>query len=102
MKDLAERAHARNKQSTSRCVTTQDWSAEFPINQRELVRAELSLSKAHVTLDLRRRFKTTNGARQSTGRGVALSARHIASLAALVDAAAAQVQTTGMADAGDR
>jgi hypothetical protein len=68
------------------------WSAEIPINQRELLRAELRLHKTHAVLDLRRRRLSPYGDLQLTERGFALAVRHLSAMKELIDAARAVVE----------
>jgi hypothetical protein len=94
MRDISERAESRKREPTSTSATTQVWSAEFPINQREFLRVRLILPRNNKpALDLRRWFRPADGSPEKpTGRGFALAAKHIPSLAALVNDAAAQTR----------
>jgi Transcriptional Coactivator p15 (PC4) len=77
MRKIVEQAHQRNRELSPGADTTQVWSAEFQINTCESLRAELRRHKTRVTLDLRRWFKPPDGAAQPTGRGLAISVKHI-------------------------
>jgi hypothetical protein len=94
MRDISERAESRKRKSTSTSATTQVWSAEFPINQREFLRVRLMLPRNNKpALDLRRWHRPADGSPEKpTGKGFALSTKHITSLAALVNDAAAQTR----------
>jgi hypothetical protein len=94
MLNISERAESRKRRSTSTSALTQIWSAEFPINQREFLRVRLILPRNNKPdLDLRRWYRPADGSpEKSTGKGFALSTKHITSLAALVNEAAAQTR----------
>lgn len=97
MRETTNHARQRNaKSSQSRPEATQIWSAEFPINTREFLRAELLLRKTHVVLDLRRWFKPLDGTAQSTKRGFAISVRHLQAIAELIGAALAQASAASL------
>jgi hypothetical protein len=98
MRKIIDQPRQRNRESKSRPNPTRIWSAEFPINQRELLRAELLLHKTHAVLDLRRWFKPPNSTARSTGRGFALSIHHLPAIEALICAALAQVRAAGLLD----
>jgi hypothetical protein len=66
------------------------WSGEIPINQREVLCAELRLHKTHAVLDLRRWRLSPDGNLQPTERGLALAMRHLSAMKELIDAAQAQ------------
>ena len=74
MRNISERAESRKRKSTSTSVTTQVWSAEFPINQRECLRVRLILPRNNKpALDLRRWFKPADGSPEKpTCRGLPL------------------------------
>jgi hypothetical protein len=94
MRNISERAESRKRKSISTSVTTPVWSAEFPINQREFLRVRLLLPRnKKPAVDLRRWFRPADGSPEKpTGRGFALSTKHITSLAALLNDAAAQTR----------
>ena len=71
------------------------WSAEFPINQCELLRAELRQNKTHAVLDLRRWFKQSTGSARSTERGFAISVQHLPAIEALICEALARAAGLG-------
>jgi hypothetical protein len=96
MHDITEQARERNGLSRSVPDASQVWSAEFPINQCEFLRAELRRRKTRVTLDLRRWFKPPDGAARPTGRGFAISLRHVLAIQALLGAAIAQAVAGGL------
>lgn len=85
MSQIAKHAHERNRNSLV-------WSAEFQINACEHLRAELRRHKTHVTLDLRRWYTPPDSTARPTGRGIAISARHLPEIKALVDAAIAHAE----------
>jgi hypothetical protein len=72
------------------------WSTELPINSRESLRAELRLHNKRLVLDLRRWFRPPNGTARPTGRGFAISARHLLAIQALLGAAIAQAVAGGL------
>jgi hypothetical protein len=93
---VAEQAHQRNREPLPGADATQVWSAEFQINACEILRAELRRHKTRVTLDLRRWFKPPDGTARPTGRGFAISTRHLWTLKALIGAAVAQAVAGGL------
>src|SRR5262245_6798592 len=99
MRKVVKQAHQRNKKPSPGADSTQIWSAEFPINQREFLRAELRRQETDLVLDLRRWFKPSNGAARSTKRGFVLSVQHLPAIEALLCTALTQLgelrQTNG-------
>jgi hypothetical protein len=63
------------------------WSAEFPINQQKSLRVQMRQHKTHADLDLRRCHRSPDGDLQATGRGFAITARHLPQIKMLTDAA---------------
>jgi hypothetical protein len=102
VRNISKRAESRKRKSTSTLATTHVWSAEFPINQREFLRIQLIMRlNKKPALDLRRWFRPADGSPEKpTGRGFALSTKHIMSLAALVNDAAAQAGSCENSNAG--
>jgi Transcriptional Coactivator p15 (PC4) len=96
MSNIDDKVHQHNREPSPGADATQVWSAEFQINAREILRAELRRHKTRVTLDLRRWFKPPDGAAQPTGRGLAISVKHLPAIAKLIDAALAQASVAGL------
>jgi hypothetical protein len=94
MRNISERVESRKRKSTSTSATTHVWSAEFLINQREFLRIQLIVRlNKKPAVDLRRWFRPADGSpERPTGKGFALSTKHITSLAALVNDAVAQTR----------
>jgi hypothetical protein len=93
---VAIQAHQRNREPSPGTDAKSVWSEEFQINARESLRAELRRHKTRVTLDLRRWFKPPEGAARPTGRGFAISLRHVLAIQALLGAAIAQAVAGGL------
>jgi hypothetical protein len=72
------------------------WSAEFPINQREFLRVELRQHRTHAAVDLRRWRRSPGGDLLPTSRGFAVAARHLLTLKAIIDTAAAHARADGL------
>jgi hypothetical protein len=95
MDKVVERTQQRNGEPSLGTDAMSVWSEEFQINARESLRAELRRHKTRVTLDLRRWFKPPEGAARPTGRGFAISLRHVLAIQALLGAAIAQAVAGG-------
>jgi hypothetical protein len=75
-----------------RCGST--WSAEFPINKREVMRVELLVeSSGRSTIDIRRWSATS---KQPTRRGVAFGVHHLPAILALLTDALSQAREEGL------
>jgi hypothetical protein len=70
------------------------WSAEFPINKRDVMRAELLVeASGRSTIDIRR-WSTTS--KNPTRRGVAFSVHHLPAILALLTDALSQAREEGL------
>lgn len=99
MGEIIDKARQPNRET--RPASALVWSAAFQINSREFLRAELRLHNKRLVLDLRRWVKPPDGAALPTGRGVAISARHLSSLDGLVGAAIEAVAGGLLNDLGE-
>jgi Transcriptional Coactivator p15 (PC4) len=96
MRKVGEQAQQRNRVPSPGADATSVWWTELQINACESLRAELRRHKTRVTLDLRRWFKPPDGAAQPTGRGLAISVKHLPAIAKLIDATLAQASAAGL------
>jgi hypothetical protein len=98
MRKVGEQAHRRNGERSPRADATSVWSADFAINQRECLRAELRQHRTHAAIDVRRWLRSPDGDLRATERGLALALRHLPAMKALIDAAVVQAQADGLLD----
>lgn len=101
MYKVAKQAHQRNREPSPGADATPVWSAEFQINAGESLRAELRRYKTRFTLDLRRWFKPPDGVARPTGRGFAISVRHVLAIQSLLGAAIEAVAAGLQNDSGE-
>jgi hypothetical protein len=92
---LAERKADFNREfPRGRCKAR--WSAEFPINKREVLRVELLIeSNGRSTIDIRRWNDKAPGK-----HGLAFGIRHLPSAAALLNQALGQARAAGLLPGG--
>jgi hypothetical protein len=92
-----EHEHKETPQSwASKCV----WFLDYEINTHEFVRAEILQARTRTVIDVRRWRKLPDGSTRSTGKGVALAARHLPALKHLIDAALAEGHAKGLLNDG--
>jgi hypothetical protein len=83
MHDLSDCPSYRNK-NLSRRRAKSTWSAEFPLNRREVMRVELTREPGgRSTVDVRRWSMPTSGG-NSTAKGVAFDVRHLVAVDGLL------------------
>jgi hypothetical protein len=90
MKDLSEHTRGFNRNWPA-------WTAEFSLNRREIIRAELlSEVSGDYSIGLRRWVRPDGEPPQSTKRGLSCSIRHLPALAALLNEALHHARVKGL------
>jgi hypothetical protein len=98
MKDLTKHTRGFNRNRPA-------WTAEFSLNRREIIRAELlSEVSGDYSISLRRWVRPDGGSPEPTRKGIACALRHLPRLAALVNEALHRARTLGLMppDGADR
>jgi hypothetical protein len=89
------------EQATSFNNNTPIWSAEFPLNQRDFIRVEITRFKGSPILSVRCWFRPDDGPERPTRRGVAFSIRHLPTTAARLNEALGQARAAGLLPDGE-
>jgi hypothetical protein len=76
------------------------WSAEFPINQRNFIRVEITYLKGSPVLSLRCWFRPDDGLARPTRRGIIFAIRHLPSAAAHLNEALGRARAAGLLSNG--
>jgi hypothetical protein len=95
MEKLVEHAPPCNR-NLSKGQTAPNWSGEHEINQREVLRLQISYYRGQPIFDLRRCFYPDGEPPRPTKKGLACAVRHLPGLAALVNEALRQARTKGL------
>jgi hypothetical protein len=99
MNPLARVEH-KHKRTPQPWASKRVWSLDRDINTHEFVRAEILQIRARTVIDVRRWRKLPDGSTLSTGKGFAISVRHIRALKDLIGAAIARAEADGFLDKG--
>jgi hypothetical protein len=94
MTELAEQATSFNKNPPI-------WSAEFPLNQRDFIRVEITRFKGSPILSVRCWFRPDDGPERPTRRGIAFAIRHLPNAAAHLNEALLQARALGVLSEGE-
>jgi hypothetical protein len=94
MTKLAEQATSFNKNPSI-------WSAEFPLNQRDFIRIEITRFKGSPILSVRCWFRPDDGPERPTRRGIAFAIRHLPNTAAQLNEALGQARAAGLLPDGE-
>jgi hypothetical protein len=96
MKDLTERTRGFNRNRPA-------WIAEFSLNRREIIRAELlSEVSGDYSISLRRWVRPDGGSLEPTQKGLGCSVKHLPALAALLNEALHRARTLGLMPPDER
>lgn len=98
MTKITQLARTRNTRS---CPSAKRiWLTDHEINACELLRVELRQQGERAVVDVRRWRRKPGEAAQATGRGFALSIRHLRAFSELLNAALAEAEAAGLLDKG--
>jgi Transcriptional Coactivator p15 (PC4) len=89
MKELPEQATSFNENPPI-------WSAEFPLNGREIVRVELGKVNGTPIVNVRRWFRPDGELPRPSKRGLACALKHLPALAALLNEALHHARVKGL------
>jgi hypothetical protein len=90
MKDLTEHTRGFNRNRPA-------WTAEFSLNRREIIRAELlSEVSGDYSISLRRWVRPDGGSPEPTRRGLACALKHLPALATLLNEALHHARVKGL------
>jgi hypothetical protein len=95
MNELTQQATSFNKNPPI-------WSAEFPLNQLDFIRIEITCLKGSPIVSVRCWFRPDDGPERPTRRGIAFAIRHLPTTAARLNEALCQARGLGLLPPDDR